>query len=105
MEKTPSPFKEKIQKLQSAVAAGEKQLVSKERSVPTNVIIGAIVPFVLLLIFVFVQPSIVQKKEGDKYVRDSKKIFYWTVGLTLVAWLGLYLWTWCQGYSPSSFKF
>lgn len=99
-----SPFKEKIERLQAATEEGERKLTSKERSLPTIVIVGAVIPFVLLLVLFLVQPSIVQKKEGNKYVRDSKKIFYWTIGLTLVAWLGLYIWTWCQGYKYSSVK-
>lgn len=101
---TSSPFQEKIQKLQAATEEGEKRLTAKERSIPTIVIIGAVVPFALLLIFFLVQPSFVQKKEGSKYVRDNKKLFYWTIGLTLAAWLGLYLWTWCRGYKPSGMK-
>jgi hypothetical protein len=100
-----SPFQEKIQKLQAATEEGQRKLESKERSIPTQVIIGIAIPFVVLIVLIFVQPSIVQKKEGSKYVRDSTKIFYWTVGLTLAGWLGLYLWTWCRGYKPSSVKF
>jgi len=101
---SPSVFRERIQKLEAATEDGQRKLEAKERNIPTNVIIGAIVPFVALLFFVIVQPSMVQKKEGNKYVRDSKKIFYATLGVTLVAWLGLYLWTWCRGYKPSSIK-
>ena len=101
---TSSPFKEKIQKLQAATEEGQRKMEAKERSIPTTVIIGAIIPFVLMLFFFIVQPSIVQKKEGGKYVRDTKKMFYWTIGLTLVSWLGLYFWTWCRGYKPSAVK-
>lgn len=97
-------FAERIQKLQAATEEGERKMAAKERSIPTTVIIGAVIPFVVLLILFLVQPSIVQKKEGSKYIRDSKKMFYWTIGLTLVAWLGLYLWTWCRGYKTSSVK-
>jgi len=97
-----SPFKEKIEKLQAATEEGQRKLDAKVRSIPTNVIIGVIVPFVVLLILVLVQPSFVQKKEGDKHVRDGKKIFYWTIGITLVAWAGLYLWSNYKGYKPAS---
>jgi len=95
----PSPFREKIQKLQAATEEGKRKIDAKERPIPTVVIVGAVIPFVLLLIFYVVQPGIVQKKEGDKFVRDNKKIFYWTVGLTLVAWAGLYFWSSYKGKS------
>lgn len=88
-----SPFRDKILKLQAATDEGRRKIESKERSVPPMVIAGAIVPFVILLVLIFFQPSIVQRKEGDKTVRDNKKIFYWTVGLTLVIWLAMYMWT------------
>ena len=48
-----SPFKEKIEKLQAATEEGQRKLDAKVRSIPTNVIIGVIVPFVVLLILVF----------------------------------------------------
>ena len=40
---SPSVFRERIQKLEAATEDGQRKLEAKERNIPTNVIIGAIV--------------------------------------------------------------
>lgn len=88
---TPS-YKERIQKLQSLTEEGERKIKTKEMVIPTSVMVGAAVPLILLLVLYFVKPAFVTKKEGDKQVRDGKKIFYWTVGLTIIVWVAIYAW-------------
>lgn len=88
---TPS-YKEKIQKLQSLTEEGERKIKTKETAIPMSVMIGAAVPFIILIILYVLQPKFVTKKEGDKQVRDGTKIFYWTLGLTIVIWGAMYGW-------------
>lgn len=62
-------------------------------------VVGFFIPFILLLLLYLVQPSFVQKKEGNKYVRSGGKVALWTIILTAVVWLGMYLFTFCKGYA------
>lgn len=66
---------------------------------PTFLVIGALVPIVLFLALYFMQPSFVQTKDDDGFARSNKKVVMWTIGATLLIWAGMYLFTYCQGYS------
>jgi hypothetical protein len=95
-------FAEKVSELQNQIDLETKKISSSERCFPTMLIAGIVTPFLLLLILFFLQPSFVQRKEGEKYVRDGRRIFYWTLGVTLVVWLAMYLYTFCDGFSSMS---
>lgn len=85
-------YKERIQKLQTLTDEGERKIKSKEQVISTSVMIGAAIPLLVLLILYFGQPKFVTKKEGDKQIRDGKKIFYFTVGITILIWVVMYAW-------------
>jgi hypothetical protein len=95
-------LKEKTSQLETLLQESGAKIVAKERCMPTMMIAGMIVPLAVLLVLFFLQPSFVQKKEGKKSIRDGKKIFFYTVGITIMAWLAMYLYTWCRGYSTAS---
>src|SRR5690348_15878779 len=65
---------------------------------PTMIIVAIAIPIVLWLLLYFVSPSFVQVKDGSSFVRSNKKVVMWTFGLSVVLWLGLWLFTYCQGY-------
>jgi hypothetical protein len=96
-------FAQKVQDLEAAVANASSKVAITERScVPTLMIVGLVAPLLLFLIFFFLQPSFVQRKEGSTSKRDGKKVFFWTLGLTLVLWLGMYIFSWCKGYANTA---
>jgi hypothetical protein len=95
-------FKEKVEQLEKATAENSKKVSSKDWCFPTLMVAGIAAPFLLLILLFFLQPSFVQRKEGDKYVRDGRKVFYWTIAMTLILWLGMYLYTFCSGFQYSS---
>lgn len=95
-------FRDKVAQLQASLDASTKSVSSKEKCLPTLMIVGVAAPFLILVILFFLQPSFVQRKEGKKFVRDGKKTFFWTIALTLVLWVGLYLYSYCVGYSAAS---
>jgi hypothetical protein len=68
-----------------------------ERCLPMTWIIGIATPFLIWLVLYFTSPSIVQRRDSNRYVRDSGKVFMWTVGATLVVWVGLILYSYCIG--------
>lgn len=94
-----SNFKDKVEELQRKLDSATKSVKESESCFPMLMIVGIVTPFILLLLLFFLQPSFVQKKESNKYVRDGKKIFYWSLGLTIIVWLGLYLYSYCIGYN------
>lgn len=65
---------------------------------PTFMVIGAFVPLVIFLLLYFVQPSFVQVKDGSSFSKSNKKIGLWTLGVTMLIWAGMFLFTYCQGY-------
>jgi hypothetical protein len=97
-----SSFREKVEKLSGDIQAKEEVVRNKEKCIPTIALVGIVVPFIILAILALFKPKIVQKKDGETYVRDPKRIFYWTVGLTIVVWLCMYLFSYFKGYSNMS---
>jgi len=100
--KKQTTFAEKVSELQSKIEEETKKVAGNERCFPTMLVAGVVAPFLVLLILFFIQPSFVQRKDGDKYVRDGRKVFYWTIGTTLVIWLTMYLYTYCTNFSAFS---
>ncbi len=95
-------FIEKVDKLQSQLDASNAKVANKEKCVPIMLIIGVIVPLLIFLLLYFLQPSFVQKKEGTKYIRNNTKLFYWTLLITVVLWIAMYLFSYCKGYKKSA---
>ena len=95
-------FKDKVAQLEQATAESARKVSSKEWCFPTLMIAGITAPFLLLILLFFLQPSFVQRKEGDKYVRDGRKVFYWSIAMTLILWLGMYLYTYCGSFQAVS---
>ena len=83
-----SNFSKKVEELEEEISKCVGNTTTK--CIPTSVIIGAIIPFILALVFYFGQPWFVKKKEGDKDVRDPKKILMYVIILTIVCWLAMY---------------
>lgn len=85
-------FREKIKQLQQELSKCEKTLDS-EGGISMMTICAAVIPVLLFIVFYFLQPSFVQEKESGKPVRSLKKIFIWTAALTIVVWIGMYIFT------------
>ncbi len=91
-----SSFEEQISTLrQSADLTGDR-IARKKKCIPTLLIVGMTIPFIVWLVLYALQPSFVQKKQGSKYVRDNMKIFQWTILVSVIFWVALYLFSFCQ---------
>ncbi len=90
-------FGKTYEDLKSHVEKARIGIESKEKCFPIMIIIGAVAPVLVWLVLYFLQPSFVQKKEGDVYVRNNTKVFYWTVLITLIIWVAMYLFSFCSG--------
>lgn len=95
-------YAQKVSDLQSHVSAASAKVADKEKCFPTMLIAGIVAPILVTVLLYFLQPSFVQKKEGTKYVRNGPKVFYWTVLITVVIWIAMYLFTYCSGYSGAA---
>lgn len=100
--KKSSTFAEKVAELQEQISSVSEKATGKEKCVPTMLIAGIVAPILVWILLYFLQPSFVQKKEGTKYVRDSTKVFYWTVLITVIIWVAMYLFSYCQGYQSAA---
>lgn len=95
-------FAQKVAELQKSLEEGAQKTGKIEKCFPTLMVVGIAIPFLMLILLFFLQPSFVQRQEGDKMVRDGRRIFYWTVAMTLIAWFGMYMYTYCTGYNATS---
>jgi len=97
-----SKFKERVSELSEKLKNATQKLSDKEKCIPTMLIAAVIVPILVWILLYFLKPKFVQKQEGGKFVRDGTKVFYWTVLATVVVWICMYLFTYCQGYTGAS---
>ena len=94
-----SKFEKRVAELQNSIDNANSGVSKKERCIPTMVIAGVIVPFLVIPMLYFLKPSFVQKQEGDKYIRNNTKVFCWGTVFTVLIWVCMYLFSYCRGYS------
>jgi hypothetical protein len=95
-------FKQRVAELDAALREGERKVVSKDNCFPISLAIGAVVPFITSVVLYFLNPRILQKKEGEKGLRDGKKIFWTTIAITLLIWSGMLVYNYYIGYDKMS---
>jgi drug/metabolite transporter (DMT)-like permease len=80
-------IKDKIKNLSDAINDNIRKVSIKDQCFPTAIAIGSVVPFVTMVSLFLFKPRFVQKKEGSKSLRDPRKIFWWTLLLTIGIWI------------------
>jgi hypothetical protein len=50
----------------------------------------------------FAKPKWVRSKEKGKYVISGQKLLMWTIVITIIAWVGLYLVNYCGAFEKLS---
>ena len=96
-------FEQKINGLRQDADLAGARITKKKKCIPTLLIVGMVIPFIVWLVLYALQPSFVQKKQGSKYVRDNMKIFQWTLIVSVIFWVALYLYNYCysmKGKNP-----
>jgi len=91
-----SSFEEQINALRQDADLAGARITKKKKCIPTLLIVGMVIPFIVWLVLYALQPSFVQKKQGSKYVRDNMKIFQWTLLVSVIFWVALYLYSFCS---------
>jgi len=92
-------FQKAIADLQGQLDACQAKVSLQDNCVSALIVIGVVTPIVLFLLLYFIQPRFVTSKQGDQEVRDKMKLFLWTVGVTLVVWIALYLYAYFNNYA------
>jgi len=99
-----SSFEDQIKALRQDADLTGARITRKKKCIPTLLIVGMAIPFVVWLVLYALQPSFVQKKQGSKYVRDNMKVFQWTLLVSVIFWVALFLFSHCrsiQGKNPT----
>ena len=96
-----SRFEEEISTLRQTAELMDERITRKKKCIPTLLIVGLAIPFIVWLVLYALQPSFVQKKQGSKYVRDNMKIFQWCILISVIFWCALFLFSFCRGASKT----
>ena len=89
-----SPFDEKIAKLTNEVEGGKIDTAGTSFSCGNAVLItGAAVPIVVGVVFCLIKPKFIMKKEGETTSINMKKLLQWTLIITLILWVALYIYS------------
>jgi ABC-type glucose/galactose transport system permease subunit len=97
------PFEEKYREMERVVDEVIRQNNPNVKScVPKLTIFAIAAPVLVFLLLYFFQPSIVKVKDGIKMVRSTKRVFLYTLGITLVIWALMYAYSYMKGHSLGS---
>ena len=98
-----SSFEEQIKSLRQDADLASERINRKKKCLPTLLIVGMTIPFIIWLVLYALQPSFVQKKQGSKYIRDNMKIFRWVILISVIFWIALFLFNVsCRGASKTA---
>ncbi len=103
---TQDDINSQIAELREIIGTPEDRVVESKREVQrvcfSSVwILIAITPVVMFILLYFIEPGFIQKKEGNKYVIDNRKLWgYWFL-FTFVVWVLLFLYMFSRGYKSN----
>lgn len=94
-------FEEKLDALTLEVDKATAAEGGKSKCFSIPLIAGIATPFILAGVLWTAKPGFVTKKINDKPVVDFKKLLQWTIVMSIIIWLALYLYTYCQDSGTS----
>jgi hypothetical protein len=95
-------FREKTAQLSEEVETLAKRLASKESCFPKSLIIAFVLPIIWWVILYWGQPWFIRRKENGREVRDTGKVFMWTILFTMISWLAMYLYFKFIGFNKAA---
>lgn len=100
-------YKKRISDIQHHIkkTTGEEVVCKPRRCISVNFIVGIIAVPIIFMILYFLQPGFCQKLEGDKFVRSMPKTILWTVIISAILWVMLYLLNYCNGWNGGEICF
>lgn len=79
-----------VDQLNSEVKKIENRITSKDKCVPTALIVAIAAPFIIWAILFFAKFKFTMKSEGKKKIRNQRRIFMWTLFFTIIVWTLIY---------------
>lgn len=98
MAHSPPSFREKVDQLSAAIDEGHRRVSIKDQCFPTAVATGVVAPFATMLILFLSKPSFVRRSEGTRSVLSVKKMFWYTLGITILIWGMMYIFNMFRGF-------
>ena len=84
-------FEEEIQSLRQETEMVNNNLNKKKKGLPVMLIAGCAVPILIIFILYILQPSFVQRQDGEDYIRDNTKLFKWSLLISVIIWIIMYI--------------
>lgn len=89
---TDDGFDKAIAELQAKLDACEVTVKKSEGAMSPLLVTAMVAPMILFTLLYMLKPSFVTSEDAKgTRVRDKKKVFLWTLGVTLLLWGALYL--------------
>lgn len=100
-------YRQKVEQLQQHIdkaKAGEGSKGSKSKPIPYAMIGAAAIPVVVGGSLWAVSPSMVQEETEDgETKRSPKKVLFWTVVITVIVYVALFIAGYCMGKNPINY--
>lgn len=94
---------EKINQLEIATQKAQAKLDATSIScIPTSLIVAILFPILLFLILWWWQPGFVKTTVNGKTSRSTAKVFFYTILITALVWLFMYMYARCDNFSQLS---
>jgi len=98
MSLSSTDFHEKVEQLQEELSKAQTSLTAEKKCIPVNMIAAGATPFLICTVLFFLSPKFVKVRDGDKYNRSMKKVLTWTILLSILVWVCIYLFTYYKSY-------
>lgn len=94
---------ERTNQLELAIQQAKAKLeVNPSACIPTSLIVAVIFPILLFLVLWWWSPGFVKTTVNGKSTRSTAKVFFWTVGITALVWLFMYMYARCDNFKNIS---
>ena len=94
---------DRINQLEAATQQAKAKLeVNATSCIPVSLIAAVLFPILLFLLLWWWSPPFVQTKVNGKSTRNTAKVFYITISVTVLVWLFMYMYARCDNFKKIS---
>ena len=97
MSSSSSTFDKKINELEKSLNEAKTNMKNK-KCIPYVVIVGIIIPFLTWIVLYMSKPSFIKNTDDEEQKTNMKKLFLYTVLITVLFWAGLYGYSYYRGF-------
>lgn len=83
---------------QSDIESYEKLTDDKSKTkISKTLIVSILAPIIVFILLYVIQPSFVESEDDSGTIeRDNRKVLLWTLGVSVIIWICLYLFKYCK---------